>query len=167
MTPMNLERDLERIAEQERRLQLEGFGLDTAWALGTRLRSLAEARGVAVAIEIRLARETVFFCTMPGTTPANADWARRKRNSVELLQTSSYGIGLGLKRDGATLEDRMGLPLRDYASHGGAVPIVVRGCGCIGVATVSGLPQREDHALVIEALAELCGVPCAEVALAP
>jgi uncharacterized protein (UPF0303 family) len=37
--------------------------------------------------------------------------------------------------------------------------------GCVGTVTVSGVPQREDHAIVVEALATLCGVPLADVAL--
>jgi uncharacterized protein (UPF0303 family) len=35
----------------------------------------------------------------------------------------------------------------------------------VGAVVVSGLPQREDHALVAEALAGTLGVPPAEVAL--
>ena len=31
--------------------------------------------------------------------------------------------------------------------------------------SASGLPQREDHELVVEALAAICGVPYAEVRL--
>lgn len=137
---------------------MKHFDESTAWALGSRLRDMAVARGIAVTIEVRLARETVFFCAMPGTSPSNADWARRKRNTVELLQQSSYRVGLDHARNGGTLESKMGLPLRDYADHGGSFPIRVEGCGCIGAVTVSGLPQREDHALAVEALAELCGV---------
>src|SRR5258706_4850506 len=91
-TPMNIDDDIARIAEQERRLRFASFNEDTAWELGSRLRQLAVERGVAVAIEVRLARETVFFCAMPGTSAANADWARRKRNTAELLSRSSYGV---------------------------------------------------------------------------
>jgi len=155
---MDLEKDLKTIARQEDCFQTKHFNEATAWALGSRLRDMAEARGVAITIEVRLARETVFFCAMPGTSPSNADWARRKRNTVELLQRSSYRVGLDNALDGGTLESKMGLPLRDYADHGGSFPIRVEGSGCIGVVTVSGLPQREDHALAVEALAELCGV---------
>lgn len=162
---MNLQADLDRLAEQERRLQFAHFGAAEAWTLGTALRSLAQSRGQAVTIEIRLQRETVFFSAMPGTTPANADWARRKRNSVDLLQRSSYRIGRELERDGTSLEARMGLAPRDHASHGGSFPLIVAGCGCVGTATVSGLPQREDHALLVEVLASMCGVPLGEVAL--
>ena len=162
---MDLQTDLERIAEQERRLQFTHFGAAQAWALGAALKAMAESRGVAVAIEIRIARETVFFYAMPGTAPTNADWARRKRNSVELLHKSSYRIGLELQRDGGSLEDRMGLALRDHASHGGSFPLKLAGSGCIGAVTVSGLPQRDDHAMVVEALAALAGVPLADLAL--
>jgi uncharacterized protein (UPF0303 family) len=133
--------------------------------LGSRLRALAESLGVGVTIEIRLARETVFCCAMRGTSPANADWARRKRNTVEMLSRSSYGVGRSMQQAGTSLEASMGLPTRDYASHGGSVPIFVDGGGCVGVVTVSGLPQREDHALVVEAMASMCGVPLSEVAL--
>ena len=154
---MDTEHDLARLAEDERLLHFTAFDRAAAWELGTRLRSAAQARGVAVAIEVRLLRETVFFCAMPGTTPENADWVRRKRNTVELLERSSYVVGLSLKRDGGTLEEKMGLVLRDYASHGGSVPIRVDGVGCVGVATVSGLPQKEDHELVTEVMAAMCG----------
>ena len=59
----------------------------------------------------------------------------------------------------------MGLPDRDVACHGGSFPIVVDGVGCIGAATVSGLPERVDHELVVEALAALCGVDLDDVRL--
>lgn len=156
-----------RILEQEHRLQLATVPPDLAWQIGTRLRMMAEQRGAFLAIEVRIARETLFFCAMPGTTPSNADWARRKRNTVELLHRSSYRVGLELAREDTTLEAKLGLPLRDYASHGGAFPLAVQGMGAIGCVTVSGLPQREDHALVVEALAGLCGVPPDDIALAP
>jgi uncharacterized protein (UPF0303 family) len=162
---LDIATDIARIADQERRLCLARFDLDLAWQLGTRLRDIALARRMPLAIELRLARETVFYCAMSGTSPANADWARRKRNIVELLHRSSYGVGLSLQKDGRTLEQTMGLPARDYASHGGSFPLRVEGLGCVGAVTVSGAPQREDHEIVVTALAELCGLPLAELAL--
>jgi uncharacterized protein (UPF0303 family) len=36
---------------------------------------------------------------------------------------------------------------------------------CIGTITVSGLPQRADHELIIEVLAELLEQPLKELAL--
>jgi len=162
---MTLASDLARLAEQEQRLVCAAFDEGSAWTLGTSIKSLCEARGVAVSIEVRLARETVFFYAMPGTSPNNADWVRRKRNTVELLQHSSYSVGLGYQRDGGSLVEKLGVSLRDFATHGGSFPIRVRGVGCVGAVTVSGVPQREDHAIVVEALAAYCGVALASVAL--
>ena len=157
--------DLDRISEQQRRLRLSAFDEDAAWRLGSDLRQRAIERGVAVTIEVRLGGNTVFLHAMPGTSPANADWARRKRNVVEWLHRPSYAIGLEAERDGESVLELMGLPDRDVACHGGSFPIVVEGVGCIGAATVSGLPARVDHELVVEALAALCGVDLAEVRL--
>lgn len=146
--------DLHRIAHQERRLRLPAFDETIAWKLGSRLRQLAEERGQAVTIEIRLGGATVFLAAMPGTAPANADWARRKRNLVELLHISSYRVGLEAARDGRSAIEVMGLDPRHHADHGGAFPVAVHGVGVVGVITVSGLPQRADHELVVEVLAE-------------
>lgn len=163
---MTIEQDLERIAEQERRLRFAQFDAGTAWEIGARLKQAAEAAGAAVTIEIRLAGQTLFLYAMPGTAPVNADWARRKRNVVDLYGRSSYAVGLALKRDGATLEAQIGVDLRDYATHGGSFPLLLQHTGCVGTITVSGLPQRQDHAMIVAALADHLGVPLAEVALA-
>lgn len=163
---MDPQHDLAVINTQEQRLRFERFDASAAWTLGTLLKSLAERRGVAVTIEVRIARQTVFLHAMQGTSLSNEDWARRKRNVVELLNVSSYRISRELARDGGSLEERMGLPSRDYASHGGSFPIHVNGVGVIGAVTVSGLPQREDHAMVVQALAEMTGVPLEDVRLA-
>lgn len=162
---MSIKKDLAKIAVQEERLQFQDFDADTAWKLGNRLKANAETRGVAVTIEIRVGKETIFFFAMQGAKPENADWARRKRNVVDLLWRSSYAVGLSLQEEQSSLEAKMGLPLRDYTAHGGSFPIRVVGVGTIGTVTVSGLPQRDDHALLVEELAGMLGVPLSEVAL--
>lgn len=162
---MSIKKDLAKIAVQEERLQFQDFDSDTAWKLGNRLKANAETRGVAVTIEIRVGKENVFFFAMQGVNPSNADWARRKRNVVELLWRSSYAVGLSLQEEETSLEAKLGLPLRDYTAHGGSFPIRVVGVGVIGTVTVSGLPQRDDHAMLVEELAGMLGVPLAEVAL--
>lgn len=157
--------DIARIAHQEDLLQWRAFDNASAFELGLRLKAACESAGVATTLEIRLGRRTVFFYAMPGTAPGHADWARRKRNVVELLERSSYAVGLSAEEEGQSIEASMGLSARDYAAHGGSFPLRVKGVGCVGVATLSGLPQREDHDLLVGVLASLCGVDATEIAL--
>jgi uncharacterized protein (UPF0303 family) len=151
---MTIERDLERIALQERRLRFKHFDAKVAWEIGCALRAAAEKRQVAVAIEIQLQEHTLFAHAMTGMTPDNWDWIRRKRNVVMRYHRSSYAIGLKNELAQTTLQAKTGLDLRDYAAHGGCFPILLEGTGCVGTITVSGLPQREDHNLVVAVLQE-------------
>ena len=41
--------------------------------------------------------------------------------------------------------------------HGGAFPLAVEGAGVIGTVVVSGLPQLDDHAMVVKALHQFLG----------
>ena len=96
-----------------------------------------------------------FYAAMEGTTPDNVEWVRRKSNVVARFQRSSYAIGLKEKIKNETLLEMQGLPIADYATHGGSFPLAVVEAGIVGSVTVSGLPQRDDHELVIEALCAL------------
>ena len=151
---MSIEQDLAKIAQQEQVLRFEQFDERTAWEIGSRLKTAAEKRRAVLAIDITLLGQTVFSYMMPGTSPNNANWLRRKRNTVLHFRRSSYGFGLQLEHEKADLAGKYGLALSDYATHGGSFPIWVSGAGVVGAITVSGLPQREDHKIVTEVLAE-------------
>jgi len=163
---MSIDTDLQKIAEQEQQLRFDQFDASDAWQLGSRLQQLALARQAPVAIEIRINGHTLFYYAMPGATPSNQDWIRRKRNTVERFHTSSYAKGLALEHQGRALEASIGVAAQDFATHGGSFPILLRGGLCIGSITVSGLPQRQDHALVVEVLCEHLKRPLASLALA-
>lgn len=153
---MTIEQDLSRIALQEETLRFDAFDLSTAWVLGKLLHDLASERNLGVAIDITLHSMPVFYIALPDSTPDNSHWIRRKRNMVLRYFRSSYASTLRLEKQGKTIEDN-GLTSADYAASGGSFPIFVNGTGCIGAVTVSGLPQREDHNLVVEALALTLG----------
>lgn len=159
--------DLARIALQEEQLQFDTFTHDTAWQLGIRLKEAVEALGKAVAIDIQFMGQPLFFFAMPGTTPDNIDWIRRKRNVVLRFHRSSYAIGLDLKKNKTSLLEKAGLPVRDYAPHGGCFPLLIRGTGCMGTITISGLPQREDHNVLVDVLATWLNRPVHKLALDP
>ena len=163
---MGLNEDLERIALQERELQLPRLDAQTAWELGLRLRTMAAERGLAVVIDVRRFGQPLFYAAMEGTTPDNVEWVRRKRNVVARFHACSYAAGLKERAKNQTLLESQGLPMADYATHGGSFPLAVAGAGVVGSVTVSGLPQRADHELVVEALCGLLGKDYAELRLA-
>ncbi|AXV15384.1 heme-degrading domain-containing protein [Neorhizobium sp. SOG26] len=159
------ERDIAKIQEQEQALVFDKFDLGTAFELGMLLRDMALEKGVAVAIDVRFHSMPAFYLAMPGTTADNEHWVRRKRNLVLRFFQSSYAIGRKLAHMNDTLESRYGLSSADYASHGGSFPLKVNGVGCLGAVTVSGLPQREDHNMVVEALCRMLGKDLATLQL--
>lgn len=135
-------------------LILPAFAEDQALDLGARLVALARAGALPVVIDIRTADRTLFHAALPGASPLNDLWARRKSATALMFQESSLLVGLRLRAKGDTLADN-GLNPADYADHGGAVPIRVAGLGVVAVATVSGLPSRDDHALVVQAMRQV------------
>jgi len=164
---MGASEDLERITKQERELQLPRLDAQTAWELGSRLRAMAAERGLPVVIDIRRFGQPLFYAAMDGTTPDNVDWVRRKSNVVARFHSSSYVAGLKEKLKNESLIESQGLSVADYATHGGSFPLAVTGAGVVGSVTVSGLPQRADHELVIEALCAMLRRDYAELKLPP
>ena len=164
---MSLEADIERMKLQEQRLQFAAFGATHAWELGTRLRDAALAMKAGMSFEIQVAGLVLFTAATDGATVGMQDWIRRKRNTVMRFGRSSYAVGRELELTGTTLEARQGLTLADYAVHGGGFPIRLRGTGLVGSVVASGLPQRDDHALVVEMLASMLEVPLETIALEP
>jgi uncharacterized protein (UPF0303 family) len=158
--------DLAAIALQERELHFDRFDEEVAWQLGSRVRELAMARTLGVVIDVRRFGQPLFYSALAGTTPDNPEWVRRKSNVVARFHRSSYAIGLELKQSGSSLQEKYGLSLADFASHGGSFPIRVSGAGIIGAVTVSGVPQRVDHELVVEALCVVVGKDYSQLALA-
>ncbi len=152
---MGLSEELEQIGRQEHELAFTRFDAGMAWEIGAGLRILAAERRLPVVIDVRRFGQPLFYAALEGTTPDNVDWVRRKSNVVARFHRSSYAIGLKEKIKGEDLIGSQGLAIADYATHGGSFPITVAGAGVIGSVTVSGLPQRADHELVIEAL---CGL---------
>ena len=143
--------DLARIALQEEQLQFASFDERAAWRLGTALYALATARNLAIVIDVRRINQQLFYAALPGTTPDNPEWVRRKTNVTFRLHKSSYAVGLETQAKESNLFDRYALPHADYACHGGCFPIRVVNAGVVAAVTVSGLPQRADHELVVEA----------------
>ncbi|MGI5394715.1 heme-degrading domain-containing protein [Streptomyces sp. CA-251251] len=148
---------VEELEEQERRLIFRRFTHDDAWTLGSLLVELARERGAPVAVDIHRAGQQLFHAALPGSTPDNDAWIARKRRVVERYGSASYLVGSRFRAKGTTFEESSRLDADTYAAHGGSFPITVAGVGVIGSVTVSGLPQVEDHRMVVEALGRFLG----------
>jgi uncharacterized protein (UPF0303 family) len=144
-------KDLEAEAET---LVLPAFDEAAALRLGSLLVDLALADDLPVVIDIRTSDRTLFHAALPGSAPLNDLWARRKSNTALQFHEASLLVGAKNREKGESLA-RHGLDASDYADNGGAVPIRVQGVGVVAVATVSGLPQVEDHKLVVRGIRAL------------
>ncbi len=157
---MGLAEDIAQIARQEAELVLDAFDAEVAWRLGAIVRELAVVRGLAIVVDIRRfgqPSQQLFYTALAGTTPDNDRWVERKANTVGRFHRSSYAMGLKLEAESASFFAKYALPDADYATHGGAFPLRVMNAGLVGCLTVSGLPQRADHELAVEALCLLTG----------
>ncbi|MER6151641.1 heme-degrading domain-containing protein [Streptomyces hirsutus] len=143
---------VEELEEQERRLVFRRFTHEDAWALGSLLVETARERQAPVAIDIHRSGQQLFHAALPGSAPDNDAWITRKRRVVERYGSASYLVGARHRAKGTTFEESSRLDPDTYAAHGGSFPIAVEGAGVIGAVTVSGLPQLEDHRMVVEAL---------------
>lgn len=155
MNEKDYEELLKELRLQEEEIQFTHFSHDTALTVGMALVQEARKRGKSVAVDIARNGHQLFHFSMEGTSPDNNEWVRRKNNVVNRFGHSSYYVGISLQRAGQTIEQKYLISSYDFAAHGGAFPLIIRGVGAVGTITVSGLPQQEDHELLVTTLRTL------------
>ncbi len=146
------------LAAHEARLVFSRFDNDTAWALGSQLVGSARERDLGLTISVRRGTQRLFHAALPGTAADNDDWIDRKSRVVDRFGHSSYYMGTLFRLQGTTFEAATTLDPRLYAAHGGVFPVLVTDVGPVGTVGVSGLPQADDHAFVVQQLAIFLGL---------
>lgn len=141
---------ISQLEAQEERLVFTRFDNFDALELGTAMVAAAAQRGLPVTIDIRRGGQQLFHAALPGTTAENDSWIERKVNVVNRFAAASFLVGRRLAARGAALDQDLGVEPRLFAAHGGAFPVRIRDVGVVGSITVSGLPQADDHAFVVE-----------------
>lgn len=159
--------DIEKIAEQEAALVFDRFDETTAFAVGSLIRERALADKLPIVVDIETWDRPLFYAALPGSTGSNTNWARRKRNVVKMFLKSTYRMVLEKARPDRTFPPGEGLDPTDYVLAGGGFPIHVKGVGVIGVIAVSGLPERQDHEVIVAALCQHFGLDVRSLALGP
>lgn len=148
---------LAEIQQQEEDLQFSRFTHEDAWALGVALVEEARALHAPVAVDVTRGGQQLFHAGLPGSSPDNDGWIVRKGAVVLRFGHSSLYMGQLCRDEGVSFEQKFGLPVRGYAAFGGAFPIAVQDVGVVGFVAVSGLPQVQDHRLVVRVLEALQG----------
>lgn len=143
---------LKELLQEELDLQFIRFNEDIAWKLGSQLVEHARRQGLPVTIDITRGSHQLFHASLQGTSPDNDEWVKRKVRLVYRFGHSSFYMGQLLKSKGKRLEENYLISESEYAPHGGCFPIIVKETGMVGTITVSGLPQEEDHKLVVQAV---------------
>ena len=157
--------DIARIAEQERTLIFERFDESVAFEVGSAIREAALRENHPIVIDIRTWDRPLFYAALPGSTGSNPNWARRKINVVKMFLKSTYRMVLEQQRPDRTFKPGEGLDPADTVLAGGGFPVAVRNAGVIGVIAVSGLPERQDHEIIVATLCAYLGKDAAALAL--
>ena len=144
----------ESLLAEEADLTLSTCNELDAIAIGERILTRAVRDSLPITIEVRRGSRVAFRAALPGSTADNDDWIARKVRTVERFGHSSLYCRVLHEANGTTFHETTGLPERDYAANGGAVPLFAVGTGMVGMAVVSGLPQVDDHDLVVACIRE-------------
>lgn len=145
---------LKQLLREEQELQFTSFNELTAWQIGSQLVNTSLSKKLPVTIDITQGDHQLFHASLPGTSVDNDEWIKRKVRLVYRFGHSSFYMGQLLKSKGKHIEEAYLISESDYAPHGGCFPVLVKGTGMVGTITVSGLPQEEDHKLVVQSIRE-------------
>lgn len=140
------------LTAQAKSLELTELTQEVAIAIGEHAVEIARQRKHPIAIEVRIDGWTVFHVSLPGSNAENDWWIGRKARVVALTGNSSIYERVKAEEDGVDWYASRGLEEELYAIHGGGFPLVVKGKGMAGAFFVSGLPQVDDHKLIVEVL---------------
>jgi uncharacterized protein (UPF0303 family) len=150
--------DIRLVIEQEQALIFPEFDEAIAFKIGAALRDAALAGGYGIVADVRTWDRPLFYMALPGTTGDNPNWVRRKANLVRTVMKSSYRVVLEKSWTEEYFPPRRGLDNMEVVLAGGSFPIRVKGAGMIGAITASGLHERDDHRVVVDAICDHLGL---------
>ena len=136
---------------QENEFAFNSFTNEMAIELGQEMLKLALKQKAPVIVQVRKLEQILFHAALTGSSPENDWWINRKCRVVEKFNHSSLYVRVSFEEKNQSFEEHSGLDNELYAAHGGAFPIKVEQ-KLVGIAAVSGLPQVEDHQMLVQGL---------------
>lgn len=139
---------------QELSLFLPEFNVNEGLLLGKIATNSGISRSLPIAIEVRIKDWTVYHASLPGSSKDNKNWIDRKARVVNLRHHSTLYEKLNAEEQGIDWFKDNQLSEKEYAIHGGGLPIITTSDGFQGSLIISGLEHIEDHIFGVEVLAE-------------
>ena len=136
--------DTSVLHSRELRLALPRFNDSIALKLGLIALRQAGKGALPFVVDIRTPNRILVRAALPGTTPLHDGWLERMAATAFAFDMSSLRVRHMLRERGESLATH-GFAAEDHATRGGACPIRVRGTGIVGLITISGLSDAEDH----------------------
>lgn len=154
--------ELLRILEQqEQDLVFDRFERRDALRLGTLLAETISTYAQPLTVRVFIGDIIAYQYAMEGDEDRRFGWTYRKYQLVKATGHASMHAKVRMLMLGE-LQDLAAQP-ETYGFGCGAFPIRVKGLGIIGAVAVSGLPDPDDHPIVVHALEQLLGRKTAEL----
>ncbi|UCD70438.1 MAG: heme-degrading domain-containing protein [Syntrophobacterales bacterium] len=154
---------LDAIAKQEAELIFDKFDHEDALQLGLLMVKRAKEQKLPICIDIAMNGQQLFRVALPGTSGDNDYWVKRKNYIVNRFHMSSLRTFFWNKvNDWPSVFDMdfytmFGVNTMEGVAIGGAFPLKVKGAGCVGTVTVSGIPHELDHKHAVDCIREYLG----------
>jgi len=142
------------LLEEELKLALPSMSVADALEIGEVAKSFGVARGLPIAVEVRLGDWIIYHASLPESNAENQGWIDRKARVVLLKHHSTMYERVSAQERGVDWHKENDLLDETHAIHGGGLPLITKDQGFVGVLLISGLPQVDDHLLGVEVLTE-------------
>ena len=143
-----------QLLEEEKLFWLKSLDIFSALSIGEIAKSIGFSRNLPIAIEVRIGDWTVYHVSLPGSSPENDSWIARKARVVNLKNHSTLYERVRAEELSIDWFTENNLSEKEYAIHGGGLPLISKEQGFVGSLIISGLPQIDDHLFGIEVLTE-------------
>ncbi|GEQ66537.1 hypothetical protein JCM33374_g200 [Metschnikowia sp. JCM 33374] len=153
------EYSLERLDNLEGiEVALPRFDSAVAWIIGLHAYELSQTYEKPILIDITLPNGQVLFHSPSknGAVLDNDFWINRKKKTTLRFGKSSFYMGRKVAIKKMSVEAALFVDPKEYATHGGSVPIRILGSDFVcGALTVSGLAQEDDHLFALQVLKDI------------
>ena len=135
-----------------KKIELDKFDNRIGLEIGLAIFNLAKERNQNIAIQVERLNHIIFLYVDDNLPADKHNWLKRKANVAKHFEESSLSVKYDLINGNMSLTKTFALDEKEYLAKGGSIPIFVKNAGMIGVVTVSGLHDKEDHKIIIDAL---------------